>query len=107
MNGVSVNNYGLTLIDLKNVGHKNDQWVFVDRVAQVFYVVDPETGKYVVVSIKQKNVGVENIEDNDEDIIQFKEMSLFTNPMNIKNIEKNFDNNLMPFMQKCGNEKFV
>jgi hypothetical protein len=28
------------------------------------------------------------VEDNDEDVNQFKEMSLFTNPMNIKRIEK-------------------
>jgi hypothetical protein len=51
-NGVSVNNYGLTLIDLKNVGYKDDPWVLADRVVQVFYVLDPETGKHVVVSAK-------------------------------------------------------
>jgi hypothetical protein len=51
-NGVSVNNYGLTLVDLKNVGHKDDIWVLADRVAQVFYVLDPETGKHIVVSGK-------------------------------------------------------
>jgi hypothetical protein len=51
-NGVSMDNYGLTLVDLKNVGHKDDLWVFADRVAQVFYVLDPETGKHVVVSEK-------------------------------------------------------
>jgi hypothetical protein len=59
-NGVSVDNYGLTLVDLKNVGHKDDPWVLVDRVAQVFYVLDPESRKYVVVSRKQKIVGVDN-----------------------------------------------
>jgi hypothetical protein len=46
----------------------------------------------------KKNVGVENVEDNDEDINQFEEMPLFTNPMNIKRIEKDFDKNLMPYM---------
>jgi hypothetical protein len=54
-NGVSVNNYGLTLVDLKNVDHKDDSWVLVDRVAQVFYELDPKTGKHIVVSGKQKN----------------------------------------------------
>jgi hypothetical protein len=34
-NGVSVDNYGLTLVDLKNVGHKDDPWLLADRVAQV------------------------------------------------------------------------
>jgi hypothetical protein len=81
--------------------------VLANRVTQVFYVLDPETGKHVVVSKKQKIVGVENVEDNDEDVNQFEEMSLFTNPMNIKHIEKDFDKNLMPYMRKGGNGKFV
>jgi hypothetical protein len=53
---VNVDNYGLTLVDLKNVGHQDDTWVLADRVTQVFYVLDPETGKYVIVSGKQKIV---------------------------------------------------
>jgi glucose dehydrogenase len=107
LNGVSMDNYRLTLVDLKNVGHKDDPLVLADRVAQVFYVLDPETGKRVVVSTKQKIVGVKNMEDNNEDVKKFKEMPLFTNPMNIKHIEKDFDKNLMPYMQKGGNEKFI
>jgi glucose dehydrogenase len=107
LNGVSVDNYRLTLVDLKNVGHKDDPLVLADCVAQVFYVLDPETGKHVVVSTKQKIVGVKNMEDNNEDIKQFKEMPLFTNPMNMKHIEKDFDKNLMPYMQKGGNGKFI
>jgi hypothetical protein len=65
---MSMDNYGLTLVDLKNLGHEDDPWVLADRVAQVFYVLDPETRKYVVVSGKQKIVGVESVEDNDEDV---------------------------------------
>jgi hypothetical protein len=38
------------------------------------------------------------VEDNDEDVIQFEEMSLFTNPMNIKHIENDFDKKLMPYI---------
>jgi hypothetical protein len=106
-NGVSVDNYGLTLVDLKNVGHKDDPSVLADHVAQVFYVLDVKTGKHVVVSVKQKIVGVENVEDNDEDINQLEEMPLFTNLMNIKHIEKYFGKNLMPYMRKGGNGKFV
>jgi hypothetical protein len=81
--------------------------VLADRVAQVFYVLDPETGKHIVVSGKQKIIRVENVEDNDEDVNQFEEMPLFTNPMNIKHIEREFDKNLMPYMQKGGNGKVV
>jgi hypothetical protein len=65
-NGVSVDNYGL--VDLKNLGHKDDPWVLADRVTQVFYVLDPETEKHIVASGKQKIVGVKDVEDNDEDV---------------------------------------
>jgi hypothetical protein len=40
----------------------------INRVAQVFYVLDAKTGKHVVVSAKEKIVGVENMKDNDEDV---------------------------------------
>jgi hypothetical protein len=98
MNSVSVDNYGLTLVDLRNVGHKDDPWAIANYVAQVFYVLNSETRKHIVVSAKQKNVGVENVEDNDEDVNQFEEMPLFTNPINIKHIEKNFNKNLIPYL---------
>jgi hypothetical protein len=81
--------------------------VHVDCVAQVFYVLDPETRKYVVVSGKEKIVGVENVEDNNEDVNQFEEIPLFTSPMNIKCIEKDFDKNLMLHMRKDGKGKFA
>jgi hypothetical protein len=97
-NGVNVDNYGFTLVDLKNVGHQDDPWVLADRVTLVFYVLNPETGKYVVVSGKQKIVGVDNVEDNDEEVNQFEEIPLFTNPMNIKSIEKDFDKNLILYI---------
>jgi hypothetical protein len=72
--------------------------VLTDRVVQVFYVLDPETRKHVVVSGKQIIIGVENVEDNDDDINQFEAMPLFSNPMNIKHIEKNFYKKHMPYM---------
>jgi hypothetical protein len=55
----------------------------------------------------KKIVGVENVEDNDEDVNQFEEMPLFTNPMNIKHIEKDFDKNLMLYMRKDGKGKLA
>jgi hypothetical protein len=72
--------------------------VLADRVVQVFYVLDPETRKHVVVSGKQIIIGVENVEDNDDDINQFEAMPLFSNPMNIKHIEKDFYKKHMPYM---------
>jgi hypothetical protein len=99
---MNVDNYRLTLVDLKNLCHKDNSWVLADRVAQVFYVLDPETEKHIVVSKKQKIIRVDNVEDNDENVNQFKEIPLFTNPMNIKHIEKDFDKNLLLYMRKGG-----
>jgi hypothetical protein len=78
-----------------------------DRVTQVFYVLDPETRKHIVVSKKQKIIGVDNVEDNDKNINQFEDMPLFTNSMNIKHIEKDFDKNLLLYMRKGGKGKIV
>jgi hypothetical protein len=61
LNGVSVDNYGVILVDLKNVGHKDDPWMVADRAAQVFYILDSETVKHILVSVKQKIVRVENL----------------------------------------------
>jgi hypothetical protein len=61
-NDVSVDNYGLTLVDLKNICHKDGPWELANCVAQVFYVLDPETRKHLVISGKQKIVGVEKNE---------------------------------------------
>jgi hypothetical protein len=41
---------------------------------------------------------VDNVEDNDKDINQFEEMTLFTNPIDIKHIEKDFDKNILLYM---------
>jgi hypothetical protein len=81
--------------------------VLAEHVAQVFYVLDPETGKHIIVSEKQKNVGVDNVEDNDEDVNLFEDMSLFNNPMNINRIEKDFDKNLFLYMRKGGKGNFA
>jgi hypothetical protein len=48
-NGVNLDNYGLTLVDLKNVGHQDDPWVLADYLAHVFYVLNLETGKHTII----------------------------------------------------------
>jgi hypothetical protein len=40
------------------------------------------------------------VKNNDKNVNQFEEMLLFTNPMNIKRIEKDFDKNLMLYIRK-------
>jgi hypothetical protein len=63
-NGVTDDNYGLTLVDLTNVGYKDDPWVLAERVAHVFYIDDPmNVKKHIAVSGKQRILGVEGVID--------------------------------------------
>jgi hypothetical protein len=39
---VAIDDYGFTIIDLRNVGHKDEPWVLTATVAQVFYILDPK-----------------------------------------------------------------
>jgi hypothetical protein len=67
----------LTLVDLANVGYKDDPWVLAEHVAQVFYIVDPiNVKKHIAISGKQKILGVEGAIDV-EDYNQFEELVLF------------------------------
>jgi hypothetical protein len=67
----------------------------------VFYVLDPANEKmHVVISRKQKNVGVENVGDEDEEHNKYEEMSVFNGSERIKRVEKKIDKNLKPYMRK-------
>jgi hypothetical protein len=101
--GVTVDNYGFTLVDLKKLGYKDDSWVLIECVAQVFYVLDPTDEKmHVVISGNQKIVGVDNMGDGDEEYNKYEEMSVFNGPERIKRVEKKIDKNLKPYMRKNG-----
>jgi hypothetical protein len=55
---------GLTLVDLANVGYKDDPWILAERVAQVFYIADPmNVKKQIAISKKQRIRGVEGVVD--------------------------------------------
>jgi hypothetical protein len=48
--GVEVDEYGFTIVDLKNLGHKDEPWVLASTVAQVFYKLDlKDKKKHIVV----------------------------------------------------------
>jgi hypothetical protein len=52
--GVEIDDYGFTIVDLTNVGHKDEHWILVVIVAQVFYILDPkDEKKYIVAPGKQ------------------------------------------------------
>jgi hypothetical protein len=58
-NCVTDDNYGLTLVDLANVGYKDNPWVLAECVEQVFYIADPtNVKKHIAVSGKQIILGV-------------------------------------------------
>ena len=51
-------------VNLDNVGYKDHTWVPATRVAQVMYYADPENPKrHVVISGKQRILGVDGVED--------------------------------------------
>jgi hypothetical protein len=76
-NGVTDDNYGFTLVDLANVGYKDDSWVLAECVAQVFYIADPMNVKnHIAISGKQRILGVEGVIDV-ENYNQFEELVLF------------------------------
>jgi hypothetical protein len=81
--GVEVDEYGFTIIDLRNVGHKDEPWVLALTVAQVFYILDPnDEKKHIVVHGKQRVVRVDNMED-EEEYNQFCEVSFFVHTTRI------------------------
>ena len=98
--GIEVDGYGLTVVDLNNIGYKDDQWVLASQVAQVLYVADPaKKTKHVVVLGKQDIIGVEGIDDVEE-YNQYDQINLFTDlPEKIKD-EK-------PWVRKDGESRIV
>jgi hypothetical protein len=58
--GVEINDYVFTIVDLTNVGHKDEPWVLAATV-------DPkDKKKYIVVPRKQHLVRVDDVEDEEE-----------------------------------------
>jgi hypothetical protein len=42
---IEVYEYEFKIVDLRNVGHKDEPWVLTLTVAQVFYILDPKDEK--------------------------------------------------------------
>ena len=73
--------HGFTIVDLNNIGYKDDPWVLASQVAQVLYVADPaKKTKHVVVPRKQDIIEVEGIDDVVE-YNQYDQMNLFTDDL--------------------------
>ena len=63
--GVEIDNYGLTIVNLAKAGYKDDPWVLAKRVGQVLYILDPhlKNQKHIVVSGKLSIIRVDGVDD--------------------------------------------
>ncbi|XP_066159869.1 uncharacterized protein [Oryza sativa Japonica Group] len=106
--GVFIDDYGLTVVGRSKLGHKDDPWVLAERVAQVFYVIDPFDDKMaIVVPGKQNIVGIDSIEDA-SDYNQYDDVPLFTDfPNRIKEVDTCLDEDLFSSAWKDGVSKIV
>jgi hypothetical protein len=109
-----INEIGLTVMDLQNVGYQDDPWVLASRVAQVLYIPDPLSNRppkkktrHVVVLGKQHIIGVDGMDDA-EAYNDYKEMPLFTDfSRKISVVEKNLPKDMPPWERKGGKGKVV
>ena len=98
---------------LENLGYQDDPWVLTSRVAQVFYMSDPQSNlppkktKHVVASEKHHIIGVDGVDDV-EAYNNYDEMPLFTDfPKKISVVEKNLPKDIMPWERKGVKGKVV
>jgi hypothetical protein len=93
-----VDEYGFTIVDLRNVGHKDEPWVLASTIAQMFYKFDlKDKKKHIVVPGKQWVIGVDNVED-EEEYNQFDEMPFFVHTTRINIIETKISySNVIPY----------
>jgi hypothetical protein len=81
----------MTIVDLNNIGYRDEPFVLVQDVSQVFYVKDmsskpkkeinkqtDESKRHIVLSSKRNIVGVEDRTDLSEDYNNFVDIPPFT-----------------------------
>ena len=91
LTGVTKDQYGMTIVDLNNLGYRDEPFVLAQDVSQVFYVKDmsskPKKGinkqtdepkRHIVLSGKRNIVGVEDRTDLSEDYNNFADIPPFT-----------------------------
>jgi hypothetical protein len=106
--GVEIVDYGFTIINLTNVGHKDEPWVLATTVAQVFYILDPkDEKKCIIVPRKQWVVEVDDVED-EEEYNQCDEVPFFVDSRRINNVETKISySNVIPYARTDGEGKLV
>jgi hypothetical protein len=106
--GVEVDDYGFTIVDMRNVGHKDEPLVLAATITQVFYILDPkDEKKYIVVPRKQRVLGVDNMDD-EEEYNQCDDVLFFVNTKRINIVEMKLSySNVIPYARTDGEEKLV
>jgi hypothetical protein len=106
--GVEVDDYGFTIVDLRNVGHKDEPWVLAAIVTQVFYILDPkDKKKHIVVPGKQCVLRVDNMDD-EEEYNQCDDVPFFVDTKQINIIEtKLLYSNVILYARTDGEGKLV
>jgi hypothetical protein len=106
--GVEIDDYGFTIVDLTNVDHKDEPWVLAVTIAQVFYILDPkDEKKYIIAPEKQRVVGVNDVED-EEEYNQCDEVPFFVDTRRINIVEtKIYYSNMIPYACTDGEGKLV
>jgi hypothetical protein len=106
--GVEINDDGFTIVDLINVGHKDEPCVLAATVVQVFYILDPkDEKKYIAVLGKQWVVKVDDVED-EEEYNQCDEVRFFIDTRRVNIIETKISySNVIPYACTDGEEKLV
>ena len=98
--------YGLTNMELKSVGYKDDQWVLASHVAQVAYFGMPKDDKrHMIVSGKERIMGADGVQSPKE-YNNYVELGLFIDhPWKIKVVETCFNKTKMIHWVRNDGEK--
>jgi hypothetical protein len=106
--GVEIDDYGFTIIDLTNVGHKDEPWVLPATVTQAFYILDPkDKKKHIVVPGKQRVVRVDDMKDEKE-YNQCDKVPFFMDTRRINIVETKIShNNVIPYVCTDAEGKLV
>jgi hypothetical protein len=87
---VKTDKYDMNNVNFKFLGYREEPFVFVKDVTQVFYVKDPDPANkeehHIVLQEKRKIVGIEDVVDDDE-YNQFDALSPFGEDITIPIID--------------------
>jgi hypothetical protein len=87
---VKTNKYGVTIVNFRFLGYREQPFILAKDVTQVFYVKDPDLANreehHIILQGKRKIVGVEDVVD-DEEYNQFDALPPFDEDITIPLID--------------------